>query len=378
VDVAPEARAAEARVTARQSALQQAGAWPNPEITLGGDDKLGKDDGSGGIDLTLLMFAQPLPLSGRLGKQKAVADAALVAARAERKYVHLILERGAATRFHELQLATARLELAEQRLLLADEWQETGRRREQAGELSTLERLRLDIIREAAQQILDRAEGEYNEALSAFRSYLELPPGTIPELVLLEPFGPVPALKALQTMSAHPALLAARSRVEAARFQVKLQRAGWLSDPMVQVFRERDVLSDRRQDVFGVLVSVPLPLWDRKSGAVGEAQSQVTQAQSSLRVIERDLSSGLQKSHLHLTHLVKQGEHYRSHVFEPARVVFDLTRRLYAAGEVEILSLIDGNDTYFDTQTRYLELLQEAWLEAAELRLAAGQALVSP
>jgi cobalt-zinc-cadmium efflux system outer membrane protein len=75
--------------------------------------------------------------------------------------------------------------------------------------------------------------------------------------------------------------------------------------------------------------------------------------------------------------LVEQGEHYRSHVFNPARMVFDLTRKAYAAGEVEILALIDANDTYFNAQERYLELLQEAWLEAAELRLAAGISLVT-
>jgi outer membrane protein TolC len=94
-------------------------------------------------------------------------------------------------------------------------------------------------------------------------------------------------------------------------------------------------------------------------------------------MLERDLSSRLQQSHLHLSHLVAQGEHYRTRVFEPARRVFDLTRKAYAAGEVDILSLIDANNMYFDTHARYLELLQEAWLEAVEVRLAAGLSLVS-
>ena len=82
-------------------------------------------------------------------------------------------------------------------------------------------------------------------------------------------------------------------------------------------------------------------------------------------------------AHLHLNHLVQQGEHYRTRVFEPAQIVFDLTLKAYASGEVEILSLIDANNIYFDTRGRYLELLQEAWLEAAEVRLAAGRTLVT-
>jgi hypothetical protein len=55
-----------------------------------------------------------------------------------------------------------------------------------------------------------------------------------------------------------------------------------------------------------------------------------------------------------------------------------MTRKGYAAGEVEILGLIDANDIHFDAHTRYLELLQEAWLEVAELRLVSGQSLTAP
>ena len=52
-----------------------------------------------------------------------------------------------------------------------------------------------------------------------------------------------------------------------------------------------------------------------------------------------------------------------------------LTRKAFAAGEQNGLALLDASNTYFDTQARYLELLQEAWIEAADLRLATGIAL---
>jgi outer membrane protein TolC len=40
------------------------------------------------------------------------------------------------------------------------------------------------------------------------------------------------------------------------------------------------------------------------------------------------------------------------------------------------LALVDASNTYFDAQARYLELLRDAWIEAAELRLAAGVSLL--
>ena len=378
MEVAPETQASLAAISARQGALRQAGAWPNPQIELRADNKIGKDDGSGGTDLTQFALSQPLPLSGRIGQQKAAAGAQLDAARVERRYQHALLETQVAQRYHGLQLAEGRLRLAEQRLRLADGLQDAGLRREQAGELSTLERLRLDLIREAAQQILDKSAGEYSEALSRFRAYLGLSAETTLQLTPLEAFGPLPALKQLQAeLVEHPALQAARYRLAAAQSGVSLARAERLPDPSLRLFRERDFLNGRRQDIAGIGIAITVPLWDRNSGRIDETRAQVIQAQSELRILERDLGSRLQQSYLHLNHLVQQGQHYRTRVFEPARTVFDLTRKAYRSGELEILALIDANNTYFDAHERYLELLQEAWLEGAELRLAAGRPLVS-
>ncbi len=378
LEIAPETRGAEALISVRKGALQQAGAWPNPQIELRIDDKIGKNDASGGNQLTQFVFSQPLPLNGRLGDQKAIAAAQLDAARAERHYQQLRLESQVAQRYHSLQLATDRLRLAEQRLQLADELQEVGRRREQAGELSRLERLRLDLIRESAQQILDKMEGKTNEALSQFRAYLDLAPKTTPLLSSLAPFGPIPTLAQWQAyLPQHAALLAAQHQLEAARSGVNLARTERLPDPTLRLFRERDYLNGRAQDVTGIGIGISVPLWDRKTGRLSEARGQVSLEQSKLQVLKRDLASRLQQSYLHLNHLIEQGKHFKIRVFEPAQQVFDLTRKAYASGEVEILSLIDANNTYFDARERYLELLQEAWLEAAELRLAAGRTLVT-
>ena len=244
--------------------------------------------------------------------------------------------------------------------------------------MATLERLRLDLIRESAQQTLDHAEGTFSEALSQFRAYAGLPAGTIPEVAALELFNPLPVLEILEAgLPQHPALLAAQHRLKASRSAVALARAERLPDPVLSLFRERDFLNERRQDVSGIGVAVTLPLWDRNSGRIRESRAQAEQAQFKIQALERDLGSRLKQSHLHLSHLVEQGQHHHSRVFEPARAVFDLTRKAYAAGELEILSLIDANNTYFDAHVRHLELLQEAWLEAAELRLAAGKTLVT-
>lgn len=378
VEVAPELRAADAAVRMQEGALQQAGAWPNPDIELRLDNKIGKDAGTGGTDVTQLALSQPLPLGGRLRQARDMASADLRAAEADKDERALSLETEAARAFHDLQLADARLRLAEQRIELADALQQTAQRRQQAGELSRLERLRLDILREQAHQAIDREEGEYSEALARFRARLALPPEQAPSLVPLVPVEAVPELPELRTrMDRHPALRAVSSRIVAARSGIGLARAERLPDPVLRVFRERDYLDARPQSYSGAAVALTLPLWDRSRGRIGQARARLDETEALAAALERDLHTALDQSHLHLTHLIQQAAHFRERVREPAREVLELTRKGYAAGEAEILALVDANDTYFEAETRYLELLHEAWLEAAALRLAAGRSVLS-
>lgn len=125
VEIAPETRGAQAAVSARQGALEQAGVWPNPPIELRADDKIGKEEGSGGTDFTQFAISQPLPLSGRLGHQQAAAGAALEAARAERRYQQARLETQVAQRYrvdsHSARISQAYLQTPDATMFLRSE-----------------------------------------------------------------------------------------------------------------------------------------------------------------------------------------------------------------------------------------------------------------
>ncbi|NQZ54252.1 MAG: TolC family protein [Piscirickettsiaceae bacterium] len=378
IDISPEIQGAVATVNAKQGALTQAGAWPNPQIELRVDNKISKDKGSSGADFTQFAYSQPLPISGRIGHQQAVAKSELNAAQAQHAYQRVVIEYQVAQRYHHLQLSSERMLLAEQRLELAKKLQHIGQRRAQAGELSHLEKLRLDLIRESAQQILDKSEGSYNEALAKFRTYLNLSSESQPELQSLKTFNAIASLQSLQQQQSQHALFqVAQYQVDAARYHVDLAKSERLPDPTLRLFYDQDLLNGRQQSALGIGIGITIPLWDNKKGRIKESQARVIKSQTDRQVIIRDLESQLQQSYLHLSHLVQQGEHYRTRVLEPAQQVFDLTRKAYTSGEVEILSLIDANNTYFNSHERYLELLQEAWLEASEVRLIAGQSLVN-
>ncbi len=377
LQVAPEHGVVEAEVNARQGGLQQAGLWPNPTIEIGASNAMGKDDGKGGTDLNQFSITQPLPINGRLGLKRKQAQASLKQAQADVGQQALLLEYEAAAVFHRLQFSQAQLQLAEQRLESADGFQHIGQRREQAGDLSRLARLRLDLVREAAKQDIASAEGEFSESLSDFKTLLNITDGT-PRLGALDHFPALPPLADLEEgLDTHPALVAAQQGVEAARHGVAMARADRFADPEIWIAHERDVLGDRRQNTIAFGVAVTVPLWDRGGGNIDAAQANRQKAQFEVNALQRQLGNQLRLNHLHLAHLIEQGEEFRSRVLEPSEEIFQLSRKGFAAGQVEILNLVDAVDTYFNARVRYLELLKEAWLEAAALRRNAGLSLTN-
>lgn len=380
LEVAPERRAAEAEVAARAGALKQAGAWPNPSIELRADEKLGIEEGRGGSDLTQATISQPLPLR-RLARERRQAEAQLSSAHERLRHVRLMREVEAARAFHTLQLAQARLKLAEQRIAFVEKL-DSGTARRGGGVvryLTPLERARLAILRETAEQEATSAEGKYSEAVAQFRALLALAPETVPQTVLLAPtVAPTPLVTLLDRLESHAALAAHDQDIEAARAGIDVARASRFADPTLGVFRERDFIGGQRREFGGVTLSVQVPLWNLNSGGVARAVAEADLARERRVVLRRDLEARLRQGHLHINHLIGQAARYRDRLLTPARQLLALAQRGFEAGESNVLALVDAYNTYFDAELRYHELLHEGWQEAAELRLAAGVALTQP
>lgn len=383
MEIAPEIRTADAGVAARESELTQAGSFPNPTIEARADDKLGIEDGQGGTDLTQLALSQPLPLR-RLSRQRAAAEANLESARANRRYQQLLLEREVARVFHALQLTVAKRQLAEERLQLqlnaeSPAGPRQGKTARLVRYLTPLERRRLAVLSEEANQAVLAAEREQQKAMVEFRALLALPPGALPEPAPLDaPMAPAELEALMRELDSHPALAAARQELEAARAGIAVAESQRFADPALNLFRERDVLAGGRRNVTGIGLSVQVPLWNANRGPVDKAKAEAAGSQARLDAASRDARGRLAQAHAQLARLLNQTERLRTNLLDPAREVFDLTRRGFAAGESNILALVDANSTYFDARARHLELLAESALAAADLRIALGRSVLAP
>lgn len=375
-EVAPELRGAQAQVRVRAGELEAAKAWPNPIVELRADGRLGLEEGNGGTDLTQVALTQPLPL-WRHRHQVRAGEAALRGAQMATAEQGLLLEHETARAFHALQLAAARRDLAEQRLAVATEIGRPARAKTPGvvRYLTPTERARLAILVEQSRQELQGAAAQHEQAAERFRALLALPDPE-PGVALLAPPDEPVALRDLETrLATHPELVRIGHEIDAAGAGVDAARAARLADPTISVFRERDFIGGTRQDYSGIVLGIQVPLWNRNPGPAERARGELERARSARAAAERNARSRLRQAHAGLTERLARAAHQREAIRIPAERLLDLTRRSFAAGEANALALIDAYQTYFEARARELELVAEASIAAADLRLAAGISL---
>lgn len=378
LEVAPERRLSDTAVDMRQEELIQAGSWPNPSIDLRADDRIGQLSGQGGASLAQLALSQPLPFR-RIARQRAAAESGLSAAQANRQAQFLLLERHAARVFHALQFAAAKRQLAKERLEFTNNFA-AGRTTTYGDHLkrylTPLELGRLAVMREEARQAAIFAERDYENARIGFRSLLGLADGAAETTLPIPPTRPPSFDVFARELDRHPAIEAARHETEAAKEGIEIAKSQRYADPVLKLFRDRDFNNGATINVTGIGVGMEIPLWSRNRALEGKAKAEADASRARYDALLRDARTRLEQAYAQLFRLQNQTAQMSANLIEPARKVFELTRRSFAAGESNVLALVDANNAYFDARARYQELLQECALASADLRLAAGSSLV--
>jgi cobalt-zinc-cadmium efflux system outer membrane protein len=372
----PELKKSSAELGARQQEINLSSLWPDPEIAFRVDNKMGQDDGAGGYDLTDIVVRQSIPVS-RLKYQESAAEASLQAARFSHQYHTLQVQNRVAKVFHQLQFTSAVLMLAEKQQKLADEMygQEA---KESAGVvvryLSPLEKMRLGIIQEEARQSVISAEGKYKEALSEFVKLLGIEMGSVIEVSELLPISVIPDKNRLATLlDNHAQLSSQQQQVLAANHEIDVARSTQMIDPTIGLSWSKDTLSTGREDIYAIMFNIQIPITDRKDTAASKATYKASQQKIELQLLKRELKINLNRSYTHLHHVIEQAAEYKQKVLKPAEKMLELTNKGFTSGELNILSLVDANNTYFEARLAYLELLYQARVELADVKLYAGQ-----
>jgi len=362
----PELAASRTLARAERERIPQAGAFPDPVLTLGmqNDGFQSIQIGKAETSFYQIELSQPLPWPGKRGLRTSVATLAARQVEARIARVRLSAEADVRRAHLALVLVRERLALLER---LAAIWQKSegiARSRYEAGEgaQSDLLRAQLELNRlrkrrwsleaeeQTQTQTLNRLRGRpLDESIETIAKMREI---GVPPVSDLE--------AALTEAKAHsPELAAARLGVSRTQSQADLARRERFPDLGVNggIMPRGDM-----EPMWRANVSVGLPLWSyRKQGrAVSESDARATAETESAEAIEQILRLRVAQRRVALATLVSTIHLYEQGLLVQSHATAESTLAQYGVGKVTFASVLDANAGYLSDEEEYLLTIAEA------------------
>lgn len=362
----PQLAEAYALVEAANGRVQQAGAFPNPELILGAQ-QLTVESGASNQREYVAGIAQPIPIGGRLGKtreaerfEREVRARGLELTRRElRKGVHsafaMSLYQDAAfqaqnqiAQGYEKAVATTKA-----RVEAGDATREDLARIEMDVARANIELLRAQAMRDQSRVALAAALGDVNLSVKSLSGSLD---------TTFE----IPTIESLATnLSAQPELLQAEASQRASEARIDLARAERIPDVRVEALYHR--LEAPKENTVDVGLSIPLPLFNRNQGRVREARADAAAAEARARSIRLDLGVRLHESYAQLTTALARSRSIQSEILPRADTLLRATDARYAAGDISLNDALPVRRDWAVVQLTYLESLRDVMRAWAEL-----------
>jgi outer membrane protein, heavy metal efflux system len=386
----PELRAAREAVAAAAARERQAGAFLNPTLTYGRE----QTSRSGQISAQdIAQLEQSLEIGGQRRARRdaatlrnAAADARLAAATAQVNF-------DVARAFAQAIAADGRARLAEQTIGAFSDAQRVSERRLAAGDVSgyVVRRLRLEVARYAAVRAaatLDRRARRVELA-----SLLGRPPSDAESLALpTELLLTTDSSIASRALGAPDSLIALAQRNRADVRAAALDAAAGLAEARL-VSRERvptptlsagykgETLRDSlggagaRFGGFVAGLTLPLPLFDRRGGAMEAAAADARRLDAETEVVRRRAAREITDAIDALHAAETQRAALAPHLGEGARVALRAVQASYVEGEITLAEWLDAVRAYQEAESTYLTLQADVAIGRAALERAVGAPL---
>lgn len=361
----PTLEAASAEVTARDGAALQAGLRTNPEVSLEVEE-LGAAGGGDAVETTLSL-EQTLELGGKRGKRRQAAVLEADVARWDQEAARQDLLAEVHTAFFMALAAQERFAQAETLAELTERGFRAVEERVDAGKVSPIEKTQARIAVASARIELRRAQSRWE---GARRRLAALWGGTAGEvgalkgsLAAAEPLRPEAEFE--ERLPGNPDL--ARWEDEIAQKKAGLEAARSLAVPDLTLSGGvRSVGGDELTGLVGV--SLPLPLFDRNQGGVGEARGGLDKARAEARGAFLRLRAELAAAYQEAETAHAEAGSLADEVLPDAEAAFDAVQEGYRLGKFDLQRLLDTHRAVVEARTQLLDV-QEAF-RLAEARLA--------
>lgn len=392
----PDLRAARAAVEAAEARARQAGAFPNPTLAYS-HERTSRDGATNAQHITTL--DQPLDVLGHRAARRDVAALRTAVARVQLEATQARLDFDVARAFAHAVAAERRLVLAQQMGEAFTDAQRVSGARLMAGDISGYadRRLRLEAARYAALAaqaalardsarislatlIADSTTGRSARALSAA---LALDPRALDAASNSTVVGVASRVDARGVSEPDSLLvLAERQRAElrVARLErdvaaAEIRVAGRERLPIPVVSAGLKTERTPEADGFRGLVaglSLPLPLWDRRGGAVAAAEADTRRLEAEVDVIRRQIAREVAEAVAASVAIETQLTALRPRIGTESEAAVRAARVAYTEGEITLVEWLDAVRAYQDAEAAFVTLQAEALIRRAALERAVG------
>lgn len=373
--------AAEAGVDAAAAAISSARAYPNPQVEVMYGRLSGKQPGVTSGNAPSYAVVQKLDYPHQRSLREAMATRGLESSQAVRQGFRADLAARVKTAYYNVLRRESELHAAEEDLAMMRQIHSRARLRVEVGEAPRYELIKAETELLASQKSQQTAELRVNQAKAALRQQVggAMPGGQFSLAGTLGQSPDVPPLPVLRdTMTAsNSELLQRRMELERARLGVDYQRS--LRWPEVAVRASTDRQPDNNVSQIGLVMTIPL--WDRRSGPVGEATAQATQARSALEAREFELTQELETAYRQYEITQAQVTALESGIVREAESALSVAEAAYRFGERGILDYIDAQRVLRGARNELIAAqyeLQVAAIQIEKLMSTAPGATAAP
>ncbi len=362
------------QAVAARHAVRSAGAFPNPEIEYLAGTQRSRAAGGGSGDARSAALTQPLDLPWVRSSRIGAAEAGVLVSEATVKSFEADTVAHVRLRYFEVLRRNAELRNAREDVNLLESARSRIALRVETGEAARFELVKADAELLNAQKAVQAAGFRAEQA----RSYLRQSVGAdLPvDYGLIGSLRDVPEVASIdvvrQSLSgSNPLLARARAEVARAEHQLDLERRQrW---PRLALKGGYDEDPDMRTSRLGVVVTVPL--WDRRSGPVGEASANLARSRHELAAQEFSLEQQLAVAYKQYDIAAAQVTALESGIVRQAENALKIAQAAYRFGERGFLEVLDAQRVFRAARAELIAArfeLAAAWVDIERLRATPG------
>lgn len=364
----PVLGASASRADAANASRSQAGALPNPEISVEAENIYG-DGPYDGVDVAEITYgvSQLVELPGKRGNRIRVAEAEKTKIHYTSDGARLDLIRDVTIAYAELVAAQRDLAVIAEERNLAAEVRNSVAARVDAGKEPPIQRNKAEIELSSSDIALERARRSVNTKKKALGILMggNLSDFTVDAKTLPAPTEPEPFLYYREQLARTPDVKSFEADVTQAQSMLSLEKASAFPDPTV-AFGVKQFREDDRQ-AFVAGVSLPLPVFNINRAGIQRAGHELNAAKLEQRGGELALEASLTEAYENFVSAYREASTLNDSVLPGAEEAFSFSRQGYDAGKFGYLEVLDAQRTLFDARRQYNEAIFDYYRQRATI-----------